>query len=123
MAFIPGKTFAYSAAGYEVLQQLVVDVSGQTFEQYMQGSVFGPLGMKSSTFAVPLPESLRFRAATGHYAGGERLPGGYRVSPGLAVAGLWTTPTDITKYILSVQRSYTGAKDQPLTPARAREML
>ena len=120
---IPGKTFAYSAAGYEVLQQLVTDVSGQTFEQYMQASVFAPLGMKSSTFAGPLPESLRSRAATGHYAGGERMPGRYRLGPELAVAGLWTTPTDIAQYILSVQRSHTGAEGEPLAAEMTRQML
>ena len=120
---VPGKTFAYSAAGYEVLQQLVTDVSSLTFEQYMQSAVFAPLGMKNSTFEQPLPESLRSRAATGHYAGGERLPGNYRLGPKLAVAGLWTTPTDVARYIISVQRSYAGAKGEPLAPETTRQML
>ena len=104
---LPGSAFAYSGAGYEVLQQLVVDVSGRPFEQYMQDEVLAPIGMTNSTFAQPLPQSLRALAATGYYAGGAPLPGRFRVSPELTVAGLWTTPTDIATYIIDVQ-SPTG---------------
>jgi len=120
---IPGGTFVYSAAGYEVLQQLVADVSGQPFEQFMQAEIFTPLGMRNSTFAQPLPESLRSVAATGHYAGGERLPGRFHVSPELSVAGLWTTPTDLAKYIISVQRASAGIAERLLGPTTTREML
>ena len=92
---VPGSTFAYSGAGYEVLQQLVTDVSGTSFEDYMQREVLLPIGMAHSTFSQPLPASLLSAAASGHYAGGQALPGRFRVSPELSVAGLWSTPTDI----------------------------
>jgi len=120
---LPGKSFAYSGAGYEILQQLLVDVSGKPFEQYMQTEVLDPIGMANSTFAQPLPESLLSLAATGHYAGGKPLPGRFRVSPELAVAGLWTTPTDIAKYVINVQRSYAGAIQTPLSSSMTRQML
>ena len=120
---IPGSTFAYSSAGYEVLQQLVTDVSGETFEQHMQAKVFVPLGMKDSTFAQPLVASFRSVAASGHYAGGQRLPGHIRLGPELAVGGLWTTPTDVVQYIISVQKAYSGSEGEPLEPKMAHEML
>lgn len=119
----PGTAFVYSGAGYEILQQLVSDVSGKSFEDYMQGAVLEPIRMSRSTFAQPLPESLRRDAATGHYAGGQPLDGRYRIGPELAVAGLWTTPTDVARYIISVQQSFQGAKGDPLDPEMAREML
>jgi CubicO group peptidase (beta-lactamase class C family) len=119
----PGKTFEYSGAGYEVLQQLVTDVSGKPFEEYMQSEVLKPIGMTSSTFAQPLPASLRSIAATGHYAGGRAYPGSFQMGPELTVAGLWTTPTDIARYIISVQESYSGLLEKPLRAAIAREML
>lgn len=119
----PGKNFQYSAAGYEVLQQLTTEISGKPFESYMQAAVFKPLGMTNSTFAQPLPDSLLAVAASGHYAGGQVVPGRFRVSPELTVAGLWTTPTDIARYIVSVQQSYEGSAAKPLHSNLAHEML
>ena len=116
-----GDAFHYSAAGYEVLQQLVTDVSGHSFEDYMQSRVLQPLGMRHSTFLQPLPAATAAMAATGHYAGGEALPGRFRVSPELAVAGLWTTASDVARYLIAVQHSYAGAG--PLQAVLAREML
>jgi CubicO group peptidase (beta-lactamase class C family) len=118
---LPGKSFAYSGAGYEILQQLVTDVSGKSFEEYMQSQVLRPIGMTSSTFA--LPHSLMPIAATGHYAGGRPLEGRFRVGPELAVAGLWTTPTDIARYLINVQQSYGGSVEQPLNVNLTHEML
>jgi CubicO group peptidase (beta-lactamase class C family) len=120
---LPGSTFAYSAAGYEVLQQLVLDVSGEPFEQYMQTAVLEPIGMTDSTFSQDLSRAQLSQTATGYYAGGKPLPGRFRVGPALSVAGLWTTPTDIAKYIIDVQRSNTGQAEKPLTMRMTHEML
>jgi len=119
----PGQSFEYYGAGYEVLQQLVTDVSGKPFEEYMQSEVLKPIGMTSSTFAQPLPKSLLSIAATGHHSGGGALPGSFRLGPELTVAGLWTTPTDAAKYIISVQKSYAGSAEKPLRTRVAHEML
>jgi CubicO group peptidase (beta-lactamase class C family) len=117
----PGGVFHYSGAGYEVLQQLVTEVSGNSFEAYMQSQLLQPLGMRHSTFLQPVPAALAATAASGHYAGGQVLPGRYRVSPELTVAGLWTTPSDVARYVIGVQRSYAG--EGPLEPELARQML
>lgn len=120
---LPGRSFSYSGAGYEVLQQLIVDVSGKPFEEFMQSEVLTPLGMTSSTFTQPLPESLLSIAATGHYAGGRAIPARFRVTPELTAAGLWSTPTDIAKYMLNVQQSYAGAVEKPLKMGLTHQML
>ncbi len=44
------------------------------------------------------------------------------MSPELTVAGLWTTPTDIARYIISVQKSYAGSSTKPLRARLAHEM-
>jgi CubicO group peptidase (beta-lactamase class C family) len=118
----PGKTFEYSAAGYTLLQQLVTDISGKPFEQYMQSEVLQPIGMTSSAFAQTLSPKLLAIAATGHYAGARPAPRSLHLGPELAVAGLWTTPTDIARYVLSVQRSY-GSTGELLRTELTREML
>jgi CubicO group peptidase (beta-lactamase class C family) len=46
--FEPGDRFAYSNSGYILLGYIVEKASGQTYEQFMQQSVFKPLGMNDS---------------------------------------------------------------------------
>ena len=46
----PGTEWDYSGGGYLILQLVIEEVSGQTFEVYMQTSLFEPLGMSRSTY-------------------------------------------------------------------------
>jgi hypothetical protein len=79
--------------------------------------------MTHSTFEEPLSRRWLRLAATGYYAGGEPLQGGYRLGPELAVAGLWTTPSDLARFILALQEAYAGGRRGLLTPEMARQML
>ena len=100
----------------------MADVTGQAFDTFMQSNVLEPLGMAHSTFAHPLPESLRRSAAVGHFSGGEPLPGAYRVGPELAVAGLWTTPSDLARYMIEVQQWHAGARRGLMSRNLTRQM-
>jgi CubicO group peptidase (beta-lactamase class C family) len=51
------------------------------------------------------------------------LRGEYATHPEMAAAGLWTTPSDLLRFGLAVQRAYAGAKDAILPQALAREAL
>lgn len=46
--FVPGQKYEYSNPGYDVLGAVVEQVSGQTFDAFLQTRVFKPLGMKNS---------------------------------------------------------------------------
>jgi len=48
----PGTMFRYSNMAFEVLGDLVAEVSGETFEGYVERHILTPLGMKSSTLLV-----------------------------------------------------------------------
>ena len=41
----PGYMVKYSGGGYSVVQQLLIDVTGTPFPEYMQQQVLEPLGM------------------------------------------------------------------------------
>jgi CubicO group peptidase (beta-lactamase class C family) len=47
------KKFSYSNIGYDILGLVIAEVSGQTFETYMEDNIFKPLGMADSTFFTP----------------------------------------------------------------------
>lgn len=120
---VPGQRYSYTATAYVVLQQLIVDVAEQPFDAFMQARVLRPLGMTQTTFTNPLPDFLQHSAAMAHYAGRERLADGYRMGPELAVAGLWTTPSDLARYVIAVQHWNAGARDGLISPGLARQML
>jgi CubicO group peptidase (beta-lactamase class C family) len=119
----PGQQYSYSGTGYVVLQQLMTDTAGQPFDTFVTSQVLRPLGMTRSTYANPIPTSLQQSAAMGHYSGGERMPGGYRVGPESAVGGLWSTPSDIARYIIEMQHWYAASRRGLISPGMTRQML
>jgi len=46
----PGSKYKYSGGGYTILQLIIEEVSGVSFQQYMKHSIFEPLNMNHSTF-------------------------------------------------------------------------
>jgi len=50
----PGTAWRYSGGGYTVLQQLVEDVTGESFPHFMERTVFKKLDMSRSTYNQPL---------------------------------------------------------------------
>lgn len=46
----PGTKFNYSGGGYTLLQLLIEEISGQSFDAFMKDVLFTPLGMTSSTY-------------------------------------------------------------------------
>ena len=55
----PGAIWRYSGGGFTVMQQMVIDVTGQPFPQFLQKTVLGPIGMTSSSFEQPQPNAAR----------------------------------------------------------------
>lgn len=119
----PGAEWRYSGGGTTVVQLLVEEVTGEPFARYMRERVLEPLGMTSSTYEQPLPPERAPRAATAHRARAQPIPGRYHTYPEMAAAGLWTTPTDLARWILSVQRALGGDTTGVLTPQMARAMV
>ena len=56
--FKAGTTPAYSNYATALAGYLVERVSGQSFDDYLDAHIFGPLGMEHATFRQPLPPSL-----------------------------------------------------------------
>ena len=53
--FVPGTKFRYAGGNYVIIQQILVDVTGEPFPELMQELVLGPLHMRHSTFQQPVP--------------------------------------------------------------------
>ncbi|HYI93547.1 MAG TPA: serine hydrolase domain-containing protein, partial [Bryobacteraceae bacterium] len=118
----PGSIWHYSGGGYTIMQVLMTDVTGKSFDVLLQDSILGPLGMMRSTFEQPLPERFAANAARAHGNEGKPIADRWHTYPEQAAAGLWTTPTDLAKVLIAVQRAHNG--ETKLLPASlTREML
>jgi CubicO group peptidase (beta-lactamase class C family) len=71
MEFAPGKRWAYNNSGYFLLGAMIEKISGQSYEQFIQQSIFEPLGMKHSYYDSPA------RVIPGRAAGYEKNAEGY----------------------------------------------
>jgi len=120
---VPGTIWRYSGGGYVVAQRILEDVSGQPFSVLMQRTVLSPIGMSDSTYEQPLPRARANEVALPYRDDGTPVKGGPHVYPEQAPAGLWTTPTDLARYAIEVQRSLTGKSNRVLSAAMVREML
>ena len=119
----PGSKFRYAGGGYVILQQLMMDVTGLSFPELMQKTVLQKLGMTHSTFQQPLSPDLAAIAAAGHLPDGKEIKGKWFVLPELAPAGLWTTPTDLARFVIEVQKSRLGKSNRVLSTASIKQML
>jgi CubicO group peptidase (beta-lactamase class C family) len=120
---VPGSRWRYSGRGYTVVQQLLLDVSRQPFPELLRDAVLAPIGMTSSTYEQPLPEILRPRAATPYADDRAPVAGGAHTYPEMAAAGLWTTPTDLARFAIEIQRSLRGDANHVLSPEMTKRML
>jgi len=100
LLFEPSTKMKYSGGGITVSQLIVEDVTGMTYEDAAQKYVFGPLGMRRSTFANPVPEGYGNIAKAHNKKGKPRaLPRGYEAMPELAASGLWVSVEDMAIFI------------------------
>jgi CubicO group peptidase (beta-lactamase class C family) len=107
---LPGSQFRYSGSHYSVLQQLLIDITGAPFPELMRELVFEPLNMRNSSYDQAFPDTRPDSTAVGHYIGGERVHGKWRVLPEMAGAGLWTSASDLALLAIEIQ---SAATDQP----------
>jgi len=110
----PGLKFEYSGGGTTISQLIVMDATGQAYHKYMYDNVLKPLGMTSSTSQPPPSDKAPELISTAYYPDGKEVPGKYHIYPEQAAAGLWTNPTDLSKYIIETQLAYAGKSHKVL---------
>lgn len=119
--FEPGIRLQYSGGGTTITQLMVSDITGRKYAEFMQEEVLKPLGMKNSSFGQPPGDTNNL--ATGYYESGKPVKGKYHVYPEMAAAGLWTTPTDLAKYIIECQLASEGKSKKVLSQQMMQKRL
>ena len=116
---VPGATFLYSGGGYTILEQVIEDVTDQSFAGYIQKEIFDPLEMANSSYAPKSEDNFSYA----HDTQGEVNPEGWLIYPELAAAGLWTTPTDLVKFCTAIENSFHNTSNTIIPAGLAKEML
>lgn len=119
----PGSIWRYSGGGYTVMQQLIVDLTRRPFPDFMRETVLEPFGMRGSTYEQPLPKDKTAMTATGHSADRSTVKGRWHIYPEMAAAGLWTTPSDLARFAIGIQRALAGESRAVISQAMARQMI
>ncbi len=119
----PNTKWNYSGGGFTIMQQLVLDVSHEPFPKLLHDTVLAPIGMTHSTYEQPLPAALQPHAAAPYDVHGVAIPEGAHTYPEMAAAGLWTTPSDLGRYIIENQQSLQGKANHVLSQTMTKEMM
>lgn len=121
--FEPGLRYEYSGGGTTITQMIVMDVTHMPYADYMEKEVLKPLGMTGSTYAQPPNDVDQRLLAVAYSADGKPKKGNYHIYPEQAAAGLWTNPTDLSKYIIETQLAYKGTSAKVLSQETTRARL
>src|SRR5262245_11966670 len=119
----PMVAVKYSGGAVMIEELALTDNLGKPFVQLAREWVLDPIGMTSSTYEQPLPASREKQAARAHGRSGERMGDPWHVYPEHAAAGLWTTPTDLARFLIEVQKSLIGQSNRVLSQTMAQEMV
>jgi CubicO group peptidase (beta-lactamase class C family) len=119
----PMSLMEYSGGGVTLMQQALSDARKRPFADIMRDNVLRPIGMTRSTYEQPLPPSFDQNAARAHSGDGKAMGAKWHVYPEMAAAGLWTTPSDLARFLIEVERSATGRSNRVLSRTLVQEML
>ena len=112
----PGREWRYSGGGYQVLQQLLEDVTGRAFADLAGELVLRPAGMTTATYAQPDPADAAAPQIEGR-------PEAWMIYPEHAAAGLWCTPTDLLHLAQAIQSAVAGEPGAVLPQELAGQMV
>lgn len=112
----PGKSFEYNNGNYAILQLLIEDVSGQRFADFMQQTIFNPLGMRNTGYE-------RTPSVTKAYGENNepRQPFDYVEQ---ASGGVFTTVSDLALFVSAIDSNDTNPSGRGvLKTAAVAEMI
>ena len=111
VGYEPGSKYMYSGAGYTLLQLLIEEISGQSFQKYMSKEVFDPLKMENSTFEPS--EKPNAQLAQIYKIDGTTRP--TNAFTALAAASLFTSTADLSKFLAANISSNEVLSEETIT--------
>ena len=122
--FPPGQVVAYSNYGAALAGEIVAEVSGEPFEQYIANHILEPLGMDHSTFLQPLPSEMIQNAAVGYDIDDKGVPhaGSFEFIQVQPAGALSATATDVAHFMIAHLQNGLFGDIRILQAASAQDM-
>ena len=118
----PGTKWVYSNHGFAALGQIVEDVSGQPLDRYLRDRIFDPLGMEHTDLIRS--ERVRPYLARGYVLRSRGLkPVADREVPTPGGGGMYSSTTDIARYVAALLRMGAGEYGPVLRPETVANMF
>ncbi|MCL2840791.1 MAG: beta-lactamase family protein [Defluviitaleaceae bacterium] len=123
----PETTCQYSDAGYCIINQVLIDVLGESIPQAAEWIIFKPLKL-SRTFFWEMGRNAYDGisiddCAVGHNKHGHVVKEVRATYPNIEGAALWTTTRELASIIIDLLKSYHGKDGLVLNQEMARRML
>ena len=134
LAYEPGTTQEYSNMGFLLLSLIIEEVSGQSYEQFMQEEVFSPALCRGFRLAGNYladrhpgetryymhPEATLTASFDGRYAAVEKCYGGNDVHGSLGAGGWTGSAAELARMVASIDGQ--GPLEDILVPFSVRQM-
>ena len=107
-----GSTPAYSNYATALAGYIVERVSGESFDDYIDGHIFQPLGMNHSSFRQPLPPALLAKMSKGYATASDGEPKDYEFISLAPAGSLASTGADMARFMIAHLQggAYDGAR-------------
>ena len=115
----PGSSFEYSNQGFILLELLVEDVTGKSYDRYIEELILEPLEMTNATFKHDT--EVQARLATSYYLNGEPVP--EHVYPFKAPGGLNSSAADLARFYAAGMHAEGREKGRGILTAENVEVL
>lgn len=109
--FPAGSQYAYCNTAYMLLADIVAEVSGMRFEDFMRKRIFEPLGMHDTYIMDVQGETFPNRADSYTYTPQGTFRQVYDVSSAYGQGGMYTTMDDLVKWLHNLSQGTVGGPE------------
>lgn len=107
--FSPGEQYLYCNTGYTLMAEIVRRVTGQSYGEWMQETVFGPLGMDNTLFYEDHEQIVPDRAYS-YYQSPDGLKKSVLSYANAGATSLFTTVEDMAKWAANFRDPVVGSR-------------
>lgn len=108
ITFKPGTDWEYSGGGYTIAMMALEDHLARSIANLAQEYIFTPLNLQHTTMFQPNEEGFLINIAKAHDNNGKVIKTGIPITPQVSASGLWSTPTDMSKLLIEIQKALNG---------------